>query len=147
MHATAAFSEYTISSQYAALAPNAGGQIAYSARLAKDDAWEASVFNNQYLLAGERSYIGGVYSWRFPVCLKNCWWKFFAQTGAGISNAGPIGEITWGTELPLLPLWLPRAAPRFVPALRLDVTSQFILIQYRAITWSYPIWAGISIPF
>ena len=34
-----------------------------------------------------------------------------------------------------------------VPALRLDITTQIIFIRYRGVSWSYPLWAGVSVPF
>lgn len=144
--AFAADKKYTVSAQGMALAPNAGGQQAYTLKLATND-WEAGVFSNQYILAGNMPLTGATYDLRFPICDDSCWWQFFAQTGVGLSNGGPIAEITWGTVIPLLPLWLPTSAPRYVPALRLDVTTQMIFIRYRAVTWSYPLWAGISISF
>lgn len=141
-----ASSRYTVTAQYLSLAPNAGGQLAYGLRLATNN-WEAGLFSNQYITAGNLPYSGGTYDWRFPICDDSCWWQFFVQGGGGLSNAGPLAEITWGTVLPLLPLWLPTSAPKFVPALRLDVTSQMIFIRYRAVTWSYPLWAGVSVAF
>jgi hypothetical protein len=55
--------------------------------------------------------------------------------------------MSWGTVIPLLPLWLPTRAPPYYPALRVDFTTQMILIRWRAVTWSYPLWVGISVPF
>jgi hypothetical protein len=144
--AFAADKKYTVSAQAMALAPNAGGQEAYTLRLATND-WEAGAFSNQYIVAGDQPLTGGFYDWRWPICDDSCWWQFFAQTGVGLSNGGPLAQITWGTVIPLLPLWLPTAAPRYVPALRLDITTQMIFIRYRGVTWSYPLWAGISVSF
>jgi len=137
---------YTLTGQTMALAPNAGGQEAYALRLATND-WEGGVFSNRYLVAGGVPMTGATFDWRFPVCDDSCFWQFFAETGGGFSNAGPLAEITWGTVIPLLPIWLPTAAPRYVPALRLDISTQMVFIRYRTVTWSYPLWAGVSIPF
>jgi hypothetical protein len=143
---SAAESRRNVSAQYAAFAPNAGGQTAYSLRYATGDQ-EFGVFSNQYLMAGDYPLTGATYEKVMPLCKKDCFWELNLQAGAGISNGGPLIHLTWSSVVPLLPLWLPRRAPRFVPALRLDLTTQMILIQTRAITWSYPLWAGISYPF
>jgi hypothetical protein len=137
---------YTATSQVGAFAPNAGGPQAYTLRLAHG-AWEAGMFSNQYVIAGDYPLTGGTFDWRFPVCGTECFWQFFVQLGAGASNGGPLAEITWGTMIPALPLWLPIAAPRYIPQIRIDITTQMIFIRYRAVTWSYPLWLGISVPF
>jgi hypothetical protein len=138
---------YTISAQALSLAPNAGGQQAYSLALATNS-WEAGAFSNQYITAGNKPLTGATFNVRFPICDDACWWQFFVQAGGGISNGGPLTEITWGTVIPLLPIWLPTQAPRFVPALRLDITSQQIyILPLRAVTWSYPLWAGVAVAF
>jgi hypothetical protein len=137
---------YTATAQVGAFAPNAGGQEAYTMRLSTNR-WEAGVFSNQYLLAGDHPLTGAFYDWRFPICDDSCFWQFFVQAGGGVSTGGPIAQATWGTVIPLLPIWLPRRAPSYVPALRLDMTTQMIFIRYRGVTWSYPLWVGISIPF
>ena len=144
--AYAADTKYTVTAQALALAPNAGGQEAYTLRVATND-WEVGAFSNQYILAGDYPLTGAFYDLRFPICDDSCWWQFFAQTGVGVSNGGPLAQITWGTVIPLVPLWLPFAAPRYLPALRLDFTTQMIFIRYRAVTWSYPLWAGVSVSF
>jgi hypothetical protein len=144
--ARAADTRYNLTAQGKALAPNAGGQDAYALRLGTNN-WEVAGFVNQYITAGGVPLIGGTFDFRLPVCDDSCFWQFFAQAGGGISTGGPLAEITWGTQIPLLPLWLPTRAPPYVPQLRIDFTSQFIFIRYRAVTWSYPLWAGISIPF
>ena len=138
--------QWTLTTQGAALAPNAGGQVAYTLKL-YDGTYEYGGFSNQYLLAGDLPLSGITASKRFHVCDDSCWWKFFVQTGAGLSNGGPLAQISWGTMIPLAPIWLPMSAPRYYPALRIDMTTQFIFIQYRAVTWSYPLWVGISVPF
>lgn len=144
--ARGADTKYTVSAQAMAFAPNAGGQEAYTLRLATNE-WEAGAFSNQYILAGNAPLTGAFVDWRFPICDDSCWWQFFAQTGVGLSNGGPLAQITWGTVIPLLPLWLPTSSPRYLPALRLDITTQMIFIRYRGVTWSYPLWAGISVAF
>lgn len=135
-----------VSMQYAAMAPNAGGQTAYTLRYANDD-WEVGGFSNQYLQAGGYPLTGAFYEKIFKLCRKDCFWQFNLQAGIGLSNGGPFTQITWSSIIPLIPIWLPFQAPKYVPALRLDITTQMIFIPYRAITWSYPLWAGISYPF
>jgi hypothetical protein len=137
---------YQVAAQGVALAPNAGGQQAYSLKLAHGD-WEAGAFSNQYVTAGSYPLSGGTFDWRFPVCDDQCFWQFFAQAGAGVSTGGPLAEITWGAVIPLIPLWLPTRAPPYLPALRIDITTQLIFVRWRAVTWSYPLWVGLSVPF
>ena len=137
---------YTLTSQFIALAPNAGGQNAYSLRLATNN-WELSGFSNLSVAVGGRALTGATFDWRFPICDDSCWWQFFVQAGAGVTNGGPVTELTWGSVLPLVPLWLPFGTPRYLPALRLDITTQVLAIRWRAVTWSYPLWAGLSVAF
>ena len=137
---------YTVTSQVGAFAPNAGGQEAYTLRLGRDR-WEAGVFSNQYVMAGAYPLSGAFYDWRFPVCGVECFWQFFVQLGGGVSNGGPLAQVTWGTMIPALPLWLPRSAPRYIPQIRIDITTQMIFLRHRAVTWSYPLWLGLSVPF
>lgn len=144
--AQAADTRYAVTAQAKALAPNAGGQDAYSLRVGTNN-WEVGAFANKYITAGGVPLIGSTFDWRLPICDDSCFWQFFAQAGGGLSTGGPLAEITWGTMIPLAPLWLPVRAPRFLPQFRLDFTSQFIFVRYRAVTWSYPLWAGISFPF
>lgn len=142
----AADKRYHLTAQGMALAPNAGGQEAYTLRLATND-WEAGVFRNEYITAGDYPLMGGTFEWRFPICDDACFWQFFVQAGGGGSTGGPVAHITWGTQIPLLPIWLPTRAPPYVPALRIDFTTQMIFIKWRGVAWSYPIWAGITVPF
>ena len=135
---------YTWSAHGAALAPNAGGQEAYSLKLARGW-WEAGAFSNTYILANDLPLSGITFDWRFPVCGQQCFWQFYVQAGGGVSNGGPIAQFSWSAILPGLPIWLPREAPPYLPALRVDFVTQLIFIQYRAITWSYPLWLGISL--
>lgn len=144
--AHAASDRYHLAILGRSLAPNAGGQEAYSLKLATND-WEISGFLNNYLLVGSMPMIGASYAWRFPICDDKCFWQFSFQAGGGFANAGPILEMTWNTVIPLLPIWLPTRAPPYYPALRVDFTTQIILIQWRGVTWSYPLWLGISLPF
>lgn len=128
------------------LAPNAGGQEAYRLEwFEKPHGWHT--FYNKALVVSELPLMGAGYTYRMSACDESCFWRFFAQAGGGLSNGGPYGELSWGTIIPLLPLWLPVSAPKFVPSLRLDITSQFYLAKNRIITWSYPIWAGVSVAF
>lgn len=128
------------------LAPNAGGQEAYRLEgYQKPHAWHA--FYNRALMVYDLPLMGVGYNYRMSVCDESCFWRFFTQAGGGISNAGPYGEISWGTIIPMLPLWLPTSAPRYIPSLRIDITSQFYIAKTRIITWSYPIWAGVSLAF
>lgn len=128
------------------LAPNAGGQQAYRAEwYGRPSAWHG--FYNKALTVGKLPLMGAGYNYRLSICDETCFWRFFTQIGGGMSNAGPYGEITWGTIIPVLPLWLPLPAPKFVPSIRLDISSQFYIAETRFITWSYPIWAGFSFAF
>jgi len=142
----AAGKDRTLTLQAMAFAPNAGGQEAYAVRMHQADR-EYSLFANRYLMAGQYPLVGGVYSVRFPVCDETCWWQFFVQLGAGISSAGPLTEIIWGTMIPIAPLWLPRPSPKYLPAIRLDIATQMIIVPQRLVIWSYPLWLGISLPF
>jgi len=135
-----------ISYLHAALAPNAGGQDSHSLKLLNGDI-EYSIFVNEYIRAGGYPLSGAVMEWVSPICEKECWGNLFLQYGGGASLGGPVAHLTWSAQFPLLPLWLPVSAPRFVPQLRIDFTSQFILLKHRAISWSYPLWLGLSIPF
>ena len=137
---------YTVSSQVGALAPNAGGQQAYSLRLASSD-WELGAFSNQYLLAGSAPLSGLTADWRFAVCDSSCFWQVHLHLGGGFSNGGPIAQITWSAMIPMLPIWLPIETIKYLPLWRLDVTTQMIAIRYRAVTWSYPLWIGVAVPF
>ena len=144
--AFAAEKNWTATFQVGAFAPNAGGQDAYGLRVHRDNR-EYTLFSNSYLMAGAYPLTGAIYSWRFPICDETCWWQFFAQIGAGVSTAGPLAEIVWGSQIPLAPLWLPRSAPKYLPSLRFDVTTHMIAVPYRLVLWSYPLWLGISVPF
>ena len=116
--------------QVQAFAPNAGGQEAYALRMANDER-EWSIFANRYLYAGSFPMVGALYSRRFPLCGQSCIWDFYAQAGLGVSSAGPLAEVLWGTNL----FWI----------LRLDFSTHLIM-QKRLIVWGYPLWVGISIP-
>jgi hypothetical protein len=137
---------HAVSFNALALAPNAGGQKAYRVE------WyhhhhAFSVFDNQSLLVGSTTLKGIGYSYRLPVCDADCFWQFFSQVGGGISNAGVYGEVDWGVIIPMLPIWLPTSAPRYIPAFRIDIASQMYASRQRIITWSYPLWAGVTVSF
>lgn len=136
---------YTLYGASGALAPNAGGQDTYSLRLYHDER-EYHAFMNRTLMAGGMPLYGAGYDFTFNAC-EECFWRFFVQTGVGISTAGPYLELDWGFAVPILPLWLPIAPPRFVPQFRIDFATHVIQTTSRAITWSYPLWIGIGIPF
>lgn len=127
-----------------AFAANAGGQEAYALR-AHQGTGEGHVYINRSLTVGNLPLGGAGYDFRFNAC-DECFWKFFVQTGGGLSNAGIYAELLWGMTVPLLPIWLPMNPPRYVPHLRLDFATHLIFGQLRPITWSYPLWLGIGIP-
>lgn len=135
-----------ISLQYQAFAPNAGGQTVYGLRWFKDNR-ELTLFQNNYLTAGDAPLAGGLYSWRFPACDTSCFIHLHAQAGLGITTAGPATELLWGGELPLLPLALNGGTIKYVPMLRLDFASHWIFTTQRMINWSYPFWLGLTVPF
>ncbi len=137
--------DYTLYASSGALAPNAGGQDAYSLRLYHEER-EFHAYMNRTLTAGGAPLVGAGYDFTFNSC-DECFWRFFVQAGGGISTAGPYAELDWGFAIPLLPIWLPTKAPRFVPQLRVDFATHMIQTTTRAITWSYPLWIGIGIPF
>ena len=121
----------TYSAAWQAWAPNAGGQRAYALRRATPHS-EISIFMNEYLLAGNNPLYGATYDWRLPICDRNCFWQFYVQMGAGISSGGVLGEILWSSTF----LWVAR----------LDIATQIFLSQQRLVTWSYPLWLGLSLP-
>lgn len=116
--------------QFHALAPNAGGQRAFALRRATDER-EWSVFANEYLRAGDNPLIGGLYSFRYPICGQECLVQVYAQTGVGVTSVGPAVEFLWGMNL----FW----------TVRLDVASQFYFTMNRVVLWSYPLWIGLSV--
>ena len=121
----------TYSLQALAFAPNAGGQQAYALRRATDKS-EWTLFANYYLQTAGGPLMGGGYDLRMPVCDQRCFWQFYAQIGGGVSTIGPYVEVLWGTNL----FWI----------LRLDIATHFYITAARAIFWSYPLWAGLSLP-
>lgn len=135
---------WATSVQVGALAPNAGGQAVYTIREYHAKR-EYSVIANTYLSAGKYPLAAGIYSWRFPLCGEECWWQFHSQVGAGFSTAGPVVELLWGSILPVAPLWLPRAGPKYFPAIRIDFATHLIAIPYRVVMWSYPLWIGMTV--
>jgi hypothetical protein len=137
---------YQLTFQARALAANAGGQEAYKLEWYHDH-HAFYGFKNQALIVGNYSLMGAGYNYRLPICDSSCFWQFFAQVGGGVSNAGLYEDITWGSIIPMLPIWLPFSAPRYIPAFRIDITSQFFPNRQRLITWSYPLWVGITFTF
>jgi len=122
---------HTYTLQLQATAANAGGQKAYALRRGNDFG-ELGVFYNEYLTAKDMSLFGATYGWRFPICGQSCFWQAFAQVGGGISNGGPLFEVIWST----IPFWV----------VRLDFATQIFVGKTRLITWSYPLWLGVSLP-
>lgn len=118
--------------QWLAFAPNAGGQAAYAARIG-NDAYEWSLFSNSYLQTGPLPLSGILLSKRYTLCGQECFWQVYAQIGAGLSTAGPAVEFLWGT----IPLWV----------FRIDFATHMYITQKRAITWSYPLWVGLTYAF
>ena len=115
-----------------AMAPNAGGQEAYALRRANNER-EWSLFMNQYLLAGGYPLSGISYAKRFPICELHCPIQAYVQAGGGLSTAGPLIELLWGTNI----FWLAR----------IDIATQIYFSTKRVIFWSYPLWVGFSVPF
>ena len=135
-----------VSVQYAAFAPNAGGQIAYGLRAHRNNR-EIAIFQNHYLTAGDEPLLGALYAMRFPLCDESCMVHIHVQGGLGATSAGPLVEFLWGTEVPLLPLALNGGTIRYVPMLRFDIASHWMATRSRLITWSYPFWIGVTLPF
>ena len=122
----------TISAQGYALAPNAGGQVAYSLRYSPEEKTEYSAFANTSLFVGKVPLSGIIYSKRLTLC-ERCLVSSFAQVGAGASLAGPMLEFDWN----ITPLWL----------LRIDFATHIYFFRIHGIVWSYPLWLGVSLPF
>lgn len=136
----AASKKVTYSLQAMALAPNAGGQMAYALRRGTNER-EMSVFANTYLYAGDYPLVGAIYSWRFPIVNDDWFWQAFVELGAGITTAGPVAEILWGTIM----LW----------TVRVDIATHLMFVPSNSdrsgrpanmILWSYPIWVGLAVP-
>lgn len=118
--------------QVFALAPNAGGQEAYSLRRLNDDR-EWNFFLNTSINTSGIPLMGVSYAARLSLCGSTCIWDFYLEAGAGLSSGGPMIEFLWGTTW----FWL----------LRIDFSTQIFISTERAIIWNYPFWAGISVPF
>lgn len=129
-----------------ALAPNAGGQEAYRIE-AHQNHHAFYGFNNRDLMIGKNTMYGLGYGYRLPICGDDCFWRLFTQVGGGLTNGGGFAEITWGIVIPLIPIWLPISAPRYIPSIRLDVSTHFFATTSRVLTWSYPLWLGLSVSF
>ena len=127
----------SVSVQGMALAPNAGGQESYSIKYFHEaHNIEYSVFSTTYLVTEGNVPLSGVTgAYRLPICDESCFAQAFLLTGGGVSQIGPYAELTWGTILG----WVTR----------IDITSQlyYSFSEQRIITWSYPLWVGISVPF
>ena len=136
----------SVSARFFAFAPNAGGQDVYSVSYLRKNI-EYSLFANQSLSAGSYPLTGATVSYRFYALDYSNFWQFYVQGGAGLSTGGPLGEILWGVTIPMIPLWLPTASPKYVPQIRIDVANQFYVSKTRVITWSVPLWVGFSVPF
>jgi len=121
----------TYSFFWKAHAPNAGGQSIYSIRRADDD-HEISFFRNEYLLTAGRPLTGATYSKRLAVCDSSCFVQAYLQLGGGLSTAGPLFDISWS----VIGLWVARV----------DFTTQLYLAKNRIMTWSVPLWIGVSVP-
>jgi len=126
----AAAERQAYTAQFLALAPNAGGQDAFALRMG-DDKREWSLFTNLYLRSYDLPLTGITYDWRFPICSMACWVPTYLQAGGGISQAGPLAQLTWSTTVLRL--------------LRIDYTTQAFYSQSRIVLWSYPLWLGLSI--
>lgn len=125
----AATQDVTYSFQFQSFAPNAGGQRAYALRRATD-AREIGLFLNEDLLSAGNPIFGALYDWRFPICDQSCWVQLYFQAGIGLSTAGPIAELTWGSNF----LW----------TARIDITTHAFFTTNRVVLWSLPIWVGLS---
>jgi hypothetical protein len=117
--------------QWQASAPNAGGQQAYGFRRSTQKS-EWGLFINDYILAGGRPLVGGVYDFRYPLCGSGCLLQVYGQAGLGLSSAGVFSEIGWSTTT----LWI----------FRIDVLTHLYFTRSRIINWSYPLWIGFTIP-
>lgn len=126
-------SNYAISAQQYALAPNAGGQTAWSLRLSKNDDREYSIFVNEYLQTGSFPLMGTTYDFKYALCGRSCFLQSAALIGFGISSAGPLVNLTWS----FTPLWI----------VRIDFSTHIYAIPSRLIVWNYPLWLGITVPF
>ena len=127
----------SVSVQGMALAPNAGGQESYSIKYFHEKKKiEYGLFSTTYLVTDGNIPLTGVSAnYRFDICGKDCAAQAFILLGGGISQIGPYAELTWGSILG----WVTR----------IDITTQlyYSTTENRIITWSYPLWVGISIPF
>lgn len=135
MHGTASAKPQskTLSMQYQSFTANAGGQEAWSLRLSMNDRIEYSIFANKYLTAENYPLLGAIYSLRLPILSRKYPIRSFTQLGAGLTNIGPVVELLWS----FTPLWI----------FRIDFSTHFYFTRSRMITWSYPLWVGISVPF
>jgi hypothetical protein len=122
---------YRYSTQSLAFAPNAGGQSAFSLRRSSESS-EWSLFVNQYLISGPLPLIGVSYNSRHPMTRRSWPLQFALLLGGGLASSGPFLEVGWE----FLALY----------ALRVDIRTQATFYRTRILTWSYPIWFGVSLP-
>ena len=123
----------TFSLQYKSWTSNAGGQEVYSLRWEIDDKYEWALFSNQFLITGNYPLTGLLWDLKYTICGRSCFLGLSAQTGIGLSTAGPVVEILWSVR----PFWL----------IRIDMATHLYFSQIQPIIWSYPFWLGVSIPF
>ena len=135
-----------ISMRFKSFTSNAGGQNAFAASYSNEK-HEYTVFSNQNLQTENYPLTGGIYSWRFLGCEKNCMWNFYGNVGGGISNGGPMAEVLVGVMVPIVPVWFTGGPLKYVPYVRLDFGNQFFASRHRVITWSYPLWLGLAFSF
>jgi hypothetical protein len=118
--------------QALALAPNAGGQESYSIKYHRGD-YEWSLFSTNYLITNGNPLTGLTLARRFDICKSNCWVQGFVQPGFGFTQIGAHFDLTWGTVIGY--------------AVRIDLTTQLYTGHSRLLSWSYPLWVGVSFPF
>ncbi len=121
----------SVSTLFFAYAPNAGGQqtIAFKATFPN---YEATLFQNNALLAGDSPIVGAYVERRFSTCLFGCLFKSHLGLGAGASSGGGFFTITGSFTT----AWVARV----------DISTHLFPSENRIIQWSYPLWLGFSIP-
>lgn len=118
----------------ATLAPNVGGQSAFSLLTRAPD-WELEGFYNSYLSVGGLGLGGVIMSVRERACLtQSCALvETSVSLGGGLATSGPIVQLRWSLV--------------FLSTIRLDVATQAFFSRTRMVLWSYPVWVGVSMPF
>lgn len=122
---------YELGLQLGATAANAGGQSALAIR-GKVNTGEWSLFHNSYLSTSEKTLIGLGYNYPVFEYDAGFWFSAYTRVGGGISTAGPLIEILWGTKL---------------VGLRMDIATHVYFVHNRPVTWSFPLWIGFSLLF